>query len=114
MTTFVTAVKFAAAYNPMSSFRLLQSDTAAEMHLRTMAAALQPGGVYVLDMTFLSNADEPAITTDESWEMTRGKRYHKSHERCGLCQRCRRRALAGVGARSTFARPHRQRLRGES
>ena len=37
-----------------------------------MAAALQPGGVYVLDMDFLSSADEPAITTDESWEMTRG------------------------------------------
>jgi hypothetical protein len=73
MTTFSTAVKFAAAYNPMSSFRLLQSDAAAELHLRRMAAALQSGGVYVLDMDFLSSADEPAITTDESWEMRRAK-----------------------------------------
>jgi SAM-dependent methyltransferase len=73
MTTFSTDVKFAAAYNPLSSFRLLQSDAAAEAHFRRMAAALRPGGVYVLDMDFLASAEEPAITTDESWEMTRGK-----------------------------------------
>lgn len=72
MTTFSSELKFAAAYNPMSSFRLLQSDAAAELHLRRMAAALQPGGVYVLDMSFLSSPEEPTITTDESWEMTRG------------------------------------------
>jgi hypothetical protein len=63
MTTFSTTVKFAAAYNPMSSFRLLQSDVAVDLHLRSMAAALRPSGVYVLDMDFLSSADEPAITT---------------------------------------------------
>jgi SAM-dependent methyltransferase len=73
MTTFSTAVKFAAAYNPMSSFRLLQTDTEVEMHLRKIATALQPGGVYVLDLTFLSSDDEPPITTDESWEMMRGR-----------------------------------------
>ncbi len=73
MTMFSTEAKFAAAYNPMSSFRLLQSDVAAEAHLRRMAAALRSGGVYVLDMDFLASATELAVTTDESWEMTRGK-----------------------------------------
>jgi SAM-dependent methyltransferase len=72
MTTFSTELKFAAAYNPMSSFRLLQSDAAAEEHLRRMAAALRSGGAYVLDMHFLASADESTATTDESWEMTRG------------------------------------------
>ena len=38
------AVKFAAAYNPMSSFRLLQSDATAQLHLRRVAEALQPSG----------------------------------------------------------------------
>ena len=73
MTTFQTATKFAAAYNPMSSFRLLHSDAEAEAHLLCVAGTLRSGGVYVLDMTFLSKHDEPAITTDESWTMTRGK-----------------------------------------
>jgi len=72
MTTFSTEQKFAAAYNPLSSFRLLQDDGAAEAHLRRMVAALLPGGVYVLDLEFVANAEDAAITTDEPWEMTRG------------------------------------------
>lgn len=72
MTEFSTDTVFSAAYNPMSSFRLLHSDEQAEAHLRAMAGALRPGGVYVLDLDLLSDADEIAITTDESWDMTRG------------------------------------------
>lgn len=72
MTTFATERKFAAAYNPMSSFRLLQSDAAAEAHLRRMEAALRSGGVYVLDMDFLASAEEAPATTDQPWEMTQG------------------------------------------
>jgi SAM-dependent methyltransferase len=71
MATFSTERKFAAAYNPMSSIRLLQSDAAAQAHLRAMAAALKSGGVYVLDMDFLGSTERPA-TTDEPWEMTQG------------------------------------------
>jgi SAM-dependent methyltransferase len=72
MTTFATERRFTAAYNPMSSFRLLQEDPAADAHLRRMAAALRPGGVYVLDLEFVARAEDVALTTDESWEMTRG------------------------------------------
>jgi SAM-dependent methyltransferase len=72
MTAFRTETRFAAACNPQSSFRLLRSDAAAEAHLSAMAAALRSGGIYVLDMTFLASGEEPALTTDESWEMTQG------------------------------------------
>jgi SAM-dependent methyltransferase len=63
---------FAAAINPLSSFRLLHSDDAALAHLRCMSAALQPGGVYLVDLTLLSDESEPTDTTDEAWEMSRG------------------------------------------
>ncbi len=72
MTNFAAESEFAAAYNPLSSFRLLQSDAAAVAHLERMAGALLPGGVYVLDVDLLATAGEVAVTTDESWEMTQG------------------------------------------
>jgi len=72
MTAFASETKFAAAYNPMSSFRLLQDDEAAADHLKAMAAALRPGGLYVLDMEFLSRERAPATTVNEAWEMQRG------------------------------------------
>lgn len=71
MTSFASD-PFDAAYNPMSSFRLLHEDAQAEAHLRAMAAALRPGGVYLLDMTLLGDDDEEGVTTDEEWEMERG------------------------------------------
>ena len=71
MTAFSSERKFAAAYNPLSSFRLLHTDAEADAHLRCIAAALRPGGVYALDLAFQAEADEPVATTDEGWEMTR-------------------------------------------
>jgi SAM-dependent methyltransferase len=72
MTAFSTARPFAAAYNPLSSFRLLHGDAEADAQLRCLAAALRPGGVYVLDLAFQAQAGEPVTTTDEGWELTRG------------------------------------------
>jgi len=74
MTTFSAGVagEFAAAFNPMSSFRLLQTDAEADAHLAAMARALRSGGVYVLDLDFRGDSREPAVTTDESWVMQRG------------------------------------------
>jgi SAM-dependent methyltransferase len=71
MAAFHTETRFGAAYNPLSSFRLLRDDAAAEAHLRRVAAALRPRGVYALDLEFLADAEEEAHTTDESWEHTR-------------------------------------------
>jgi SAM-dependent methyltransferase len=73
MTSFSTTTKFAAACNPLSSFRLLQDDLAADAHLERMAAAIEPRGVYVLDLEFTVDPDAAAITTDEPWEMRRGE-----------------------------------------
>jgi len=73
MTAFSAEQPFAAAFNPLSSFRLLHGDAAADAHLRCVAAALRPGGVYVLDLAFLARAGEAPATTDEGWEMTRGE-----------------------------------------
>ena len=72
MTAFSSETKFAAAYNPMSSFRLLQGDEAAADHLGAVAAALRPGGVYALDMEFLSREVAATTTVNEAWEMQRG------------------------------------------
>jgi SAM-dependent methyltransferase len=71
MARFDCETRFAAAYNPLSSFRLLRDDASAEAHLRRVAAVLRPGGVYVLDLELLANAAERVHTTDESWEHTR-------------------------------------------
>jgi SAM-dependent methyltransferase len=73
MTAFSPSERFGGAYNPISSFRLLHSDGEADAHLRCVAAALRPGGVYVIDLGFLRRADEPSTTTTEGWEMTEGE-----------------------------------------
>jgi hypothetical protein len=72
MAAFASESPFAAAYNPMSSFRLLRSHAAAEAHLRCTAAALRAGGIYVLDLELAGRSGAPPPTTDEAWEMTRG------------------------------------------
>ena len=64
--------EFAGAYNPLSSFRLLHDDDSAGAHLRSMAGALRAGAPYILDMAFLKDAGAEVITTEESWEMSRG------------------------------------------
>ncbi len=70
MTTFADSVTYAGAYNPMSSLRILQTDTELDAHLAAMATALGVGGLYVLDMDFADRMDAPPITTEEAWEMT--------------------------------------------
>jgi SAM-dependent methyltransferase len=62
---------YAAAINPLSSFRLLHSDAEVEAHLRCMSQALRPGGAYLIDLTLLADEHEPTGTTDEAWEMRR-------------------------------------------
>ena len=81
MTTFSDDNIYGAAFNPMSSFRLLHSDGQAEAHLASMAASLRIGGVYVLDLDFCERIDGPSITTEESWEMNRaGVSVHSTND----------------------------------
>ena len=72
MANFQVSEPFAAAFNPMSSFRLLHEPDAAIAHLRCVAEALQPGGVYVLDLELAEIGGGSSQTTDEDWDMTRG------------------------------------------
>ena len=71
MTAFSTPQKFGAAYNPLSSFRLLHDDASVGAHLHRVAACLRPGGIYMLDMTFEDTLSVPAITTSDTWEVRR-------------------------------------------
>ena len=50
MADFAYRRKFDLAWNLVSTFRLLPSDEEAEGHLRCVADALRPGGVYVLGL----------------------------------------------------------------
>ena len=72
MVSFTSSKSFGAAYNPLSSFRLLHEVGAVDAHLRVMATVLRPGGIYIVDMEFLRAETNEATTTDEEWEMTRG------------------------------------------
>jgi SAM-dependent methyltransferase len=72
MESFTSSTSFGAAYNPLSSFRLLHEASDVDAHLRVMGRALRPGGIYILDMEFVGAQTSDATTTDEEWEMTRG------------------------------------------
>ena len=69
MTAFSSDTRFAAAMNPMSSFRLLVDDDDVGRHLACMAVALVPGGLYLLDLTFGTDGT-PESDLDE-WVMAR-------------------------------------------
>jgi SAM-dependent methyltransferase len=69
MTSLVLPERQHAACNPLSSFRLLLDEDAALSHLRCMAAALEPGGVYILDTAFGTSGE--AEDDLEEWVMER-------------------------------------------
>jgi len=50
MEDFKVTGKFDFAHNMVSTFKYLQSDADAEKHLRCVAEALRPGGVYVVGL----------------------------------------------------------------
>jgi SAM-dependent methyltransferase len=59
-----------AAFNMINSFRHLASEEAAENHLRCVAAALAPGGLYVLG--FHLTPTKGVADKEESWSARRG------------------------------------------
>lgn len=70
MALFSITTRFAAAFNPLSSFRLLHTDAHVAAHLGAMAACLREEGIYVLDLELLADEAAPSVTTDEDWEMS--------------------------------------------
>ncbi|HEY1068027.1 MAG TPA: class I SAM-dependent methyltransferase, partial [Pirellulales bacterium] len=59
------------AFNMINSVRHLPSEKAAEAHIRCMANALAPGGLYVLGL-HLTPAPGEDSTEEESWHAARG------------------------------------------
>ncbi|QDT70444.1 dTDP-3-amino-3,4,6-trideoxy-alpha-D-glucopyranose [Planctomycetes bacterium MalM25] len=69
---------FDAAFNTINSFRHLPTEKAAEGHLRCVAEALRPGGVYVLGLHLTPTKGEPEAD-EESWSARRGALSVVSH-----------------------------------
>ncbi len=70
MTRFQLAEPVDAAFNMINSFRHLTRRGAPEAHLRSMAEAIRPGGLYVLGLHLTPTLLPP--TDGESWSARRG------------------------------------------
>ena len=82
MSDFKLSRKADAAMNTINSFRHLQTERAAEGHLRAMAEALRRGGIYALGLHLTPTRGEPM--QEECWSARRGnlavnsRMWHKS------------------------------------
>ena len=70
MSDFTVPRKYDAAFNTINSFRHLSSELQAENHLRCLAAALKPGGLYILGLHLSPDSED--FTDEESWTARRG------------------------------------------
>jgi SAM-dependent methyltransferase len=77
MADFSVAEPFDAGFNTINSFRHLGSEVAAIGHLRCMAEAIRPGGIYVLGLHLTPTEGEPTDT--ESWQARRGHLAINTH-----------------------------------
>jgi len=77
-----------AAYNVINSFRHLLSEREAVGHLRSIAAALRPGGVYVLALHLTPTKGTPIAA--ESWSSRRSHLAINTHLRTHDLDRRRR------------------------
>jgi SAM-dependent methyltransferase len=70
MSSFALKRPVDAAFNMINSFRHLLSDRQAIGHLRSMAAAIRRGGIYILGLHLTPT--EGAPLEEESWSARRG------------------------------------------
>jgi SAM-dependent methyltransferase len=70
MTDFSAPRPVDAAFNMINSFRHLLSEEQAQAHLRCIAAALRPGGIYVLGLHLTPTEGTPM--QEEAWSARRG------------------------------------------
>lgn len=71
MADYRVKPKVDVAFNTINSFRHLPTEEAAEGHLRSTAAALRTGGLYVLGLHLTPPRGESA-SDEESWAARRG------------------------------------------
>ena len=77
MSNFQVRKKFDAAFNMINSFRHLPTEAQAESHLKCVAAALNPGGLYLLGLHLIPKTGPR--TMEESWSARRGHLAINSH-----------------------------------
>jgi len=70
MSDFRLKKRVDAAFNLINTFRHLGTEEQAEGHIRCMAEALNPGGVYLLGLHLLAGKGE--LMDEESWTGKRG------------------------------------------
>jgi SAM-dependent methyltransferase len=70
MADFLLPRPVDAAFNMINSFRHLLSEQQAAAHLKCIAAALKPGGIYVLGLHLTPTQGSPL--DEESWSARRG------------------------------------------
>ncbi len=78
MANFTLSKPVDAAFNTINSFRHLQTERQARGHLRSMAAAVRPGGLYLLGL-HLTPTEGDDICDEESWSSRRGNLAATSH-----------------------------------
>jgi len=75
MTKYRPQARFGLIFNLLSTFRHLMTDKEALAHLKLMAEALEPGGIFVLGLDLSRyGEDEP---DEEVWECRQGGRRAK-------------------------------------
>lgn len=94
MADFRLKQKVDAAFNTINSFRHLQTEREAKAHLECVAAALKPGGLYILGLHLTPTAVEPM--QEESWSARRGNLAVLSRLWVIECDRRRRRETVGM------------------
>jgi SAM-dependent methyltransferase len=71
MTDFAVERPYDMAFNTINSFRHLPSEAAARNHLRCMAQAVRPGGIYLLGLHLTPTECQP-VADSERWSARRG------------------------------------------
>lgn len=94
MTDFRFKRPVDAAFNTINSFRHLSTERQAQDHLRCVADALRPGGIYVLGLHLTPTAVEPL--QEESWSARRGNLAVLSRLWVTECDRKTRRERVGM------------------
>lgn len=94
MASFELARPVDAAFCLINTFRHLPTDEAAAGHLRSIARALSPGGIYVLGLHLLPEAAPTCVEEVES--IRRGDRNVRSRIRTIALDRARREERIGV------------------
>ncbi len=70
MSNFTVKKPYDVSFNTINSFRHLSTEKAAEDHLRCMAQAIRPGGIYLLGLHLTPTEGTPE--DEEAWSARRG------------------------------------------